>query len=47
MWTEDTFSEDMETILMGGHNSNESDDKDDSEFQSDVDSVDDEEDNGA
>ena len=49
MWTEDTFPEDMETIPMGRHNSDESDDTDDtddSELESDVDSVNDEEDDG-
>ena len=32
MWTEDTFPEDVETIMMGGNNSDESADTDDSEF---------------
>ena len=37
MWTEDSFLEDVETILMGGHNSNKSSDTgdSDSEFWSD------------
>ena len=49
MSTKDTFSQDMKTILIGGHNSDESDDTDDSdgELESDVDSVDDEEDDDA
>ena len=47
--TEDIFPEDVEIILMGGHKSDESDDTDgsDSEFQSDIDSIDDDEDDDA
>ena len=33
VWTEDTLPEDVETILMGGHNSDESDDTDDSDSE--------------
>ena len=33
VWTEDTFLEDVETILMGGHNSDELDDTDDSDSE--------------
>ena len=32
MWTEDAFSEDVETIMIGGNNSDESADTDDSEI---------------
>ena len=49
VWTEDTFLENMETILMGVHNSDESDDTNDSnsELKSVIDSADDEEDDDA
>ena len=33
VWTEDTFPDDVETILMGGHNLDESDDTDDSDIE--------------
>ena len=49
VWTEDTFLEDVETILVGGHNLDESDNTDDSdsELESNVDSVNDEDNDDA
>ena len=49
VWTEDIFPEDVETILMSGHYSDESDGTDDgdTELESNVNSVDDDEDDDA